>query len=168
MSQSVAVAHKSWWYVVCATVSVAASVAASVSFLSKKAIFPRARKWKRLEFQWICTRMPAERSHRLGEQQRRTEWWVRNNKDTANDHLVQTCLYYAKHAIYKHATCKRVTTSIMQTCNNFHYANTRQLSLRRHNSQKGRQQKFRYKTCFKPENSLKTLFQYSTAACHSS
>jgi len=35
----------------------------------------------------------APRGHRLGERQRRTAWWARHSKDTANGQLVQMCLY---------------------------------------------------------------------------
>ena len=45
------------------------------------------------DFQRICTGFVAPQGHRLGERQRRTAWWARHSKDTANDHLVQTCLY---------------------------------------------------------------------------
>ena len=45
------------------------------------------------DFQRICTGLVAPVGQRLGERQRRTAWWARHSKDTANDHLVQTCLY---------------------------------------------------------------------------
>ena len=48
---------------------------------------------KTWDFQRICTGFVAPRGQRLGERQRRTAWWARHSKDTANDHLVQTCLY---------------------------------------------------------------------------
>jgi len=38
-------------------------------------------------------RLVAPRGQRWGEHQRRTAWWARHSKDTANDHLVQMCLY---------------------------------------------------------------------------
>jgi len=53
---------------------------------------------KRAQFQWICTGLVAPRSQRLGDQHRRTAWWARHSKDTANDALVQMCLYYANNA----------------------------------------------------------------------
>jgi len=53
---------------------------------------PRKEK-KTWDFQRICTGLVALRGQRLGARQRRTAWWARHSKDTANDHLVQTCLY---------------------------------------------------------------------------
>ena len=64
----------------------------SESVLSKTAIFPQKEE-KTWDFQRICTGFVAPRGQRLGERQRRTAWWARHSEDTANDHLVQTCLY---------------------------------------------------------------------------
>jgi len=67
------------------------------SVLSKTAIFPRGKEtW---EIQRICTGFVAPRGQRIGERQRRTAWWARHSKDTANNHLVQKCLYYANNAL---------------------------------------------------------------------
>jgi len=63
--------------------------------LIKDGILPQ-EIWKETwDFQRICTGFVtvAPRGQRLGERHRRTAWWVRHSKDTANDHLVQTCLY---------------------------------------------------------------------------
>ena len=40
--------------------------------------------------------MAAARGQHLGEHQwhTRAKGWAKNNKDNANDHLVQLCLYY--------------------------------------------------------------------------
>jgi len=51
------------------------------------------RKRAQLQCLGICTGLVAPRGQHLGENQRRTAWWARHRKDTANDHLVQTCLY---------------------------------------------------------------------------
>jgi len=56
----------------------------------KDSHLPRERGKETCDF---CTGYVAPRGQRLGERQRRTAWWARHSKDTANDHLVQTCLY---------------------------------------------------------------------------
>jgi len=49
------------------------------------------------DFQRICTGFVAQGGQRLGERQRHTARWARHSKDTANDHLVQTCCYYSNN-----------------------------------------------------------------------
>ena len=44
------------------------------------------------DFQRICAGLVDPGGKRLGERQRRTAWLARHSKDTAKDHLVQTCL----------------------------------------------------------------------------
>jgi len=61
--------------------------------LIKDGHLPQQRGKETWDFQRICTGFVAPRGQRLGERQRRTAWWARHSKDTANDHLVQTCLY---------------------------------------------------------------------------
>jgi len=54
----------------------------------------RPSSQRKREGTWdFCTVFVALRGQGLGERQRRTAWWARHRKDTANDHLVQTCLY---------------------------------------------------------------------------
>jgi len=54
---------------------------------------PQERGKETSDFQRIYTGFIAPRSQRLGERQRHTARWERHSKDTANDHLVNTCLY---------------------------------------------------------------------------
>ena len=60
--------------------------------LIKDGHLPQERGKETWDFQRICTGFVAPSGQRLGERQRRTAWWARRSKDTANDHLVQTCL----------------------------------------------------------------------------
>ena len=64
-----------------------------MALLSKDGHLPWNKGRKRNQFQWICMGLVAPRGQRLGEHQRHTTWWARHRKDTANDHLVKTCLY---------------------------------------------------------------------------
>jgi len=83
-------------------------------FLSKKATSPRMRKWKRLEFQRIWTRMAAERGQYVGEHQRGNKWWARDNNKTTKKVptifwykrlvLCSIMQYHAKNTQQKHAT----------------------------------------------------------------
>ena len=92
--------------------------------LIKDGHLPWERGKETWDFQRICTGFVAPRDQRLGERQRRTAWWARHSKDTANDHW------------YKRAC-------IGQT--------TRQLFLAVWTSWKERQQKCRYRTLSKLE-----------------
>ena len=61
--------------------------------LIKDGHLPSERGKETCDFQRICMGFVAPRDQRLGERQRCTTWWARHSEDTANDHLVQTCLY---------------------------------------------------------------------------
>jgi len=61
--------------------------------LIKDGHLPSERGKETWDFQRICTGFIAPRGQRLGERQKRTAWWARHSEDTANDYLVQTCLY---------------------------------------------------------------------------
>jgi len=63
------------------------------SYCIKDGHLPSERGKETWDFQRICTRFVAPRDQCLGERQRCTAWWARHSEDTANDHLVQTCLY---------------------------------------------------------------------------
>jgi len=69
----------------------------SGSVLSKTAIFPkkqgRKREISRANESARGWSLREANVTSLGERQRRTAWWARHSKDTANDHLVETCLY---------------------------------------------------------------------------
>jgi len=65
----------------------------SDSVLSKDGHLPWIEARKCAHFQRMCTWLVAPQGQRVCEVQRRTVWWARHSKDTANDHLVQTCLY---------------------------------------------------------------------------
>jgi len=80
----------------------------SESIWSKDGHLPWNEGRKRPQFQWICTGLVALRGQRLSEHERRTEWLERDRKDTANDYLVQTCLYYS--SIPGHRNCKKETS----------------------------------------------------------
>jgi len=79
----------SWWQ----HESAVQGIITSESVLSQDGHLPWNKGSKRVQFQWICTGLVNSRGQRLGEHQRRTTGWARHSKDTANDHLVQTCLY---------------------------------------------------------------------------
>jgi len=60
------------------------------------------------DFKRICTGFVVPQGQCLGDRQRRTAWWARHSKDTANDHLVQTCLYWVNKST---TFCNRPTCS---------------------------------------------------------
>jgi len=67
----------------------------SDSVFSKDGHLFRNKGRKRNLFQWICTGLFPPRGQRLGEHQRRTAWWARHRKKTADNHLVQRVLALA-------------------------------------------------------------------------
>jgi len=70
--------------------------ALSGSVLSKTAIFPENVRSNQLDFRRICTGMAAARGQRLGEHQRRFEWWARDiTRQTLRRTIWYSCSYHA-------------------------------------------------------------------------
>jgi len=72
----------------------------------RTAIFPLNQGRRHVEFQRILTGLTAQRGQRLDQRQMRAEGWARCSTDSANNDLVQTCLYqaYTRQRTAKHGT----------------------------------------------------------------
>ena len=90
----------------------------------RTAIFPLNQGRRHVvEFQRILTGLTAQRGQRLDQRQMRAEGWARCSTDSANNDLVQTCLYqaYTRQRTATHCTALHRTAT---HCNTLQHTTT--------------------------------------------